>query len=229
MAFIDTTFFGEVSDLRSRAVWSDSEEDDGDEVVNPLEQDLTVTGVMPSTNFSIVYITSHKISKPGKEASMTISINGKAFARFTAIDSENGWLALDVSRFVNKDYELVNTLKKVLEYFFKNAQVSHSSIISNEYSYASENIEYLSSVNSQTLPFPKSLLKHQIRAPKMITNIVDASLFNYFITNSQACTLFQLPDQRSVNFNISQTSLPKALIDSFGAVNHLSAESNLYA
>lgn len=103
MAFVDSTFFGEVCDLRSRAVWSDSEEEDGgDDNVQETEVKVETRVLEPAFRASqILYVMSRSFvanSNP-KSPAIDFLVNGKVFAQLFPLDSLANWLVIDDALF----------------------------------------------------------------------------------------------------------------------------------
>jgi len=229
----DTTFFGEVHELRSRAVWSDSEEDDvqgdGPEV---LPAPVIKKVGADCRAFSIVYITSGKLVncvKDKKAATTFEEANGTKFAQIFAIGNEkSAWLVVnDVG--VETDFQLARrgrTLATAL--IGETGPDTHFVIVSRVASKISD-VQFLSNRTVSVVPLSKSLLLHSLRAPDMVSDILESSIMSQLIASNRGVTWISLPDERVAEFDAKTTTLPVEIVGAMKRNNQLTADNNMYA
>ncbi|KAI1303072.1 hypothetical protein HDE_02465 [Halotydeus destructor] len=233
MAFAGTTFFGEVSDLTSRAFWSDSDDDDLDND-GAQEKGVDVRNIrfevsQPVDKLKVLFVTvvgpRDDLSYP-KIGSAHVEIS-KTFANLYQLENNFGWLVLDTQHFKGAESKLVEATQHVLPQIYASIEVETTAIVSKQ-STLNTGVVYLSNVKAEQLPFAKSLLKNRMLPPDMVTEASEASTFEYCIMNNRNCCLFAFPDDRLYDFDISSVELPSVITKLFSS-DQLKAENNIYA
>lgn len=227
MAFVDTTFFGEVSDLRSRAIWSDSE-DEQEEDVQAVESRLVFEN-LDISSFKQVFVTVGSAVNPKASVNFVGKVilerNQSTFAVLKRISSSVGWLVIDEGQKKRDDSSLVENIAQLLKTSFSNQPNAKVFVISSQFTNA-DAIEYLAAIEGSQVAIPKSAAR-RLLPPTMVTEVIEAAIFQWFALRSLPCCLYLIPDSRLTNFDLSSSGLPKEIIDSFD-IKHLTADNNIY-
>lgn len=225
------TYFGEVNELDSRAVWySDEEEEENDygmvscgaggyietkppthevfrSIVNITFQSLTLKSTNVTFTQCIICLASSPSFKNYKSPTMSHIANfgsiGKAFTNSEKVL----WILVDSGSPQIAGQEVGYVTEKLRESVLGDLNLSSECeivILSKQYS-ASRNMEYLS--NSKRKQFAEP-----IRAPFLIKNQFESALFEQLTLLNRSASIVCLPNPRDYTFEGAQ-DIPREVTD----------------
>lgn len=220
------SFFGEVRDLTSRAVWySDSEDEEekkrteGDEeeeedisdmVQLPQLDDVTVDGISldPKTTPDLIYITIANFNKPLKllheleivaSGSCLGTPNSKPLCTIYKLqDPERLWVRINESHPYVKNQFVVRVMQLLVSKLVEGHKESSSiSILLKEC--PGERPGYITNnADLKRFSLPPSLTQRRFLPPFMITNQIEAAIMEYCIMESIACCAVLIPGSTNI-------------------------------
>lgn len=128
----------------------------------------------------------------------------------------------------DNDFELLQATHELVKQISRHCgTIEHYGILSRDCSHSGR-VEFLSNRKHDELPFPKSLLDTPVRAPTMVTNILEAALLSKLLDMSNSVVWFCFPDERRTNFNFSSSGLPSDISSRIATRSKLTVDNNIY-
>jgi hypothetical protein len=236
------TFFGEVNELSSRAIWwSDSDSDDND-----LEEEHQNSGpkvafntkdVINCDSIDISLAKNDKIMAQDLDKIGFIGIDGinGVMAYIYAINKSSIWLQLNANYPTLKNHLVVKTIANLMkELFIRCQSISDQSlkpmvrIISKDLIPNIESndvINYLSNNSNNLINFPQNVEHKPLIAPKVLSNLIESSIFEYCTLHSISCIALILSDFQSIN--LTNNFISKQILTTIQQFNDFS-NSNIF-
>lgn len=244
---ISATFFGEITELDSRAVFYSDEEDEDDEIEDEVSGKTVQAGIEPPThdqfrsniqlsfskkvntefNFKtcIINLSSSNSFKNNKIPTYESVIHlgdFDNFGRAFAYPNDTLWLLFDSSHKYISGYEVNYFVENLREQLLSKLCPDNSTqiiLISQQFS-NSDNLEFLSNCNLLTkIPF----VGNPLNPPSIIRNQFESALFEQLTLCLKPTLLVCLPSPRNYWFDRTKNwpSIPKHIIDFILNDDHL--------
>lgn len=236
----DVTFFGEVGAVSSRALWSDSEDDD-DQVQEAKKWIVSMSQGFSIDSFDVVFVSRSYIQNdPRLELISGVDVQEDGDSKQMKLmdlygfksDPKSAWLAVN-QRTVEKMADgCVEMLRQVFQKCLENTGavlliVIASSEVSNEIKcLPNEHIR----ANHPLLLALKNMVPKKVLPPTIISNPLEAVTFELCTVMNAGSCIFLVPDSNRCNFDVESIDLPelmKIVIKSLPASRALS-DSNIY-
>jgi len=229
------TFFGEVNELNSRAIyWSDNESDEESEVVTEVDVVLNTNDNF-NANCNTVYVSLAKSKYISSKNLTSIgSVSGgpddkTTVADILSVNETSIWIRLNINHQSLKNHLMVKTISSLMKQVLAKCVTKPLvCIISKDFSRdesSDDVITYLSSDKNNLNVIPSELKSRPLLAPKMITDLVESAVFEYCLVFETKCISIILPEMQSKPF--TESFIPKAIVDCVKQMNHFS-DSNIY-
>lgn len=221
------TFFGEVRDLTSRAIWSDDEEE---EILETGDQFVASIDIENFSLINLIYLTLTKgvpnekdLNEFKKISSILVETdkNNQVSVGQVFLFDSTLWLTLEEKHKLFKSHyvvKIVNCVLKEIFLKFHNQKVPAIIMISKEPS-ASNYITYLKT--GENLPI--EVTGQEMLVPNMITNTLEATVFQYCLLRNYSCCIFLLP----LFDDTSHLPIPAVILDNVSKLKAI-PESNLF-
>jgi len=235
-----TTFFGEVNELSSRAIyWSDNESDEESNEPQETHQSINLW-IKTSDDFnnklSLIYVSLAKDDKTRVKDLTPIGsigvdgITGNVGHIYTTSET-SVWIQLNANHPNLKNYLLVQTIASLMKQIVSKCETSSGPMIClisksvSKDSSSDDVITYLTTSESNLSLIPREVQRRPLLAPKMLDNLVESCVVEYCIVFGITCIGLIFPELQSKRFN--QHFIPKQIIDSVHQFND-TIDSNIY-
>lgn len=228
MAHRGVTFFGEVGALRSRANWSDSEEEDEEpttkvELPTALFSPVDIKGITTP----VLYVSCQETTSKMQETVMgqvQSSSDPKIRAKLIKLSQNEYWLAVETS-VVKKDTLASATLVySALERLIASVGMV---VILHVVKSDKEAVDYICNEFTAGNPLSSRFCGSKALPPSMVSSVPEAAAFEFCSTRSVPACLLLIPSQESLT-RLRETVNSSVLesLQSFFSNHHL--ESNIY-
>ena len=207
MADREVTFFGEVGALRSRATWSDSEEEEEDvnQDVNMEDgsgQVVAESLVLTPNDFKpiptqVLYVST---GEPTKKSTHPVlvevhsSSDPKIMARVVQLSSSESWLAVDVPSSKMDSFQTVNLVHGILTRFLSLVEmVVVVTVMPSE----KQSVEYICNRFTEGKETAARFCGPKALPPTMVTSVPEAAAFELCTTRGIPCSLLIIPNQET--------------------------------
>jgi len=228
------TFFGEVNELSSRAIWwSDDDDDQDDDQNNQIKVVINTNNNIKCDSIYVTIAKSDKTIVKELQKIGSISIDGISgtVGHIFAINETSIWLQLNANYPTLKNHLLVKTIANLMKELLTRCQTITDKtnkplirIISTEIT-SNEGINYLSNNSKNLIIFPKDVQHRALMAPKMMNNLIESSVFEYCTVFDINCIALILSELQSTHSN--NQFIPKQILTAVRQFNDFS-DSNIF-
>jgi len=228
---MSATFFGEVNEVSSRAVyWSEDEEEEErvcDVDVQSLSVVLSVDNDVLECQHLMISLTKNDTPISGLSQIGHASVDGNEnkLAIIYGVNEKVIWIALNESHHLLKcdslSFVCDSLVKQVISKYPSNTEMKPLvMILSRDVSHSDSNthLNYLS--NTSCIPSELTIKGKAMLAPMMLDNLVESSLFMYFHIHNVPCIAIKMT-------RMDVTLIPKPILASFKEFS-ISGDSNIF-
>lgn len=237
----DVTFFGEVGAISSRALWTDSEDDD---VESGKKWSHTVSAGFSFAKFDVVFVSRSNVQNDSRlELVSSVEVQeeeeGVMSKKLKLVDlyemkneSRSAWLMINPRTCGKMGDGCVGVLREVVQEKLKGTTGTVVIVVVS--SDGSEDIRYLQNehlpANHPMFLSLKNVMAKKVLPPTIISHPSEAATFELCTVMSIASCIFLVPDSNRSNFDIEPLNVPdslKMVIKSLPGSQTLS-DSNMY-
>lgn len=236
----DVTFFGEVGAISSRALWTDSEDDD-EHIEIGKKWSHTVSAGFSFAKFDVVFVSRSNVQNDSRlELVSSVEVREEVMSKKLKLidlyemknESKSAWLTINPRTCGKMGDGCVDVLREVLQDNLKGTTTTVLIVVTS--SDGSEEIRYLQNehlpANHPMFLSLKNVIAKKVLPPTIISDPSEAVTFELCTVMSIASCIFLVPDSNRSNFDIESLNVPdsfKMVIKSLPGSQTLS-DSNIY-
>lgn len=238
----DVTFFGEVGAVTSRALWSDSEDEDEQATV-VKKWVVSVSEGFSIDKFHVVFVSRSNIQNDTRlQVVSSVDVQEDESSkkmRFLDLyeikdDAKTGWLVVNQKSSDKMGDGCAEVMRQVLSNCLHKTSAILLIVLSS--SEVTEEIKYLQNehilANHPLFTALKNVMPKKVLPPTIISNPSEAVTFELCTVMNVGSCIFLVPDSNRCNFDAeSIQNLPdsmKMVIKSLSTSSHTLSDSNIY-
>lgn len=227
----EISFFGEIGALRSRANWSDSEDEEelsttATEKVSPV---LFTPHDLKAITASVLYITYKDLSKQTDipiKGQVQSPLDPKIKCKIIQLSDEESWLSIETPAIKKDSFETANLVYKSLERCLGSTQtVVIVTVIRSEKS----SIEFICNEFTSGNEISARFSGSKALPPTMVSSVPEAVAFEFCTARSIPASLVLVPNLEALNGSRLQDTINPMVLSSLQSLfsnHHL--DSNIY-